>query len=145
VEPPGKNYAKGGIATFDQKGVAQQKPQETIAAYVTRVQMAIATTNREAITCTGNFVKDSNTPRWNNRTAKYLAAQTGFDKRAVERPWTDREQAKINSRNNKYGQEQQEAARYECRRIMTSVVTCKIVKNGLRDPVMPKVATKIAE
>jgi hypothetical protein len=145
VEPPGNDYAKGGITTFDQKGVAPQKPQETIAAYVTRVQMAIATTNREAITCTGNFVKDSNTPRWNNRTAKYLAAQTVFDKRAVERPWTDREQAKINSCNNKYGQEQQEAARYECRRIMTSVVTCKIVKNGLRDPVMPKVATKIAE
>jgi hypothetical protein len=28
---------------------------------------------------------------------------------------------------------------------MTTVVTCKIVKNGLRDPVMRKVATKIAE
>jgi hypothetical protein len=145
VEPPGNHYAKGGIATFDQKGVAPQKPQETIAAYVTRVQMDVATTSRDAITCTGNFVKDSNTPRWNNRTAKYLAAQTVFDKRAVDRPWTDREQAKINSRNNKYGREQQEAARYECRRIMTTVVTCQIVKNGLRDSVMHKVATKIAK
>jgi hypothetical protein len=28
---------------------------------------------------------------------------------------------------------------------MTTVVTCEIVKNGLRDPVMRKVATKIAE
>jgi hypothetical protein len=94
VEPPENDYAKGGIATFDQKGVSPQKPQETIAAYVTRVQMAVATTSGEAITCTGNFVKDSNTPRWNNRTAKYLAAQTVFDKRAVDRPWTDREEGK---------------------------------------------------
>jgi hypothetical protein len=59
--------------------------------------------------------------------------------------WKDREQAKNNSRNNKYGREQQQAARYECRRIMTTVVTCKIVKNGLSDPVMRKVAAKIAE
>jgi hypothetical protein len=145
VEPPGNDYVKGGIAMFDQKGVALQKPQETIAAYVTRVQMAVATTSGKAIAYTGNFVKDSNTPRWNNRTAKYLTAQTVFDKRAVERPWTDTEMEKINSRNNKYGRKQQQAAQYECRRIMTTVVTCEIVKKGLSNPVMRKVATKIAE
>jgi hypothetical protein len=76
VEPPGNDYVKGGIATFDQKGVAPQKPQETIAAYVTRVQMAVTTTSGEAIAYTGNFVKDSNTPRWNNRTAKYGGADS---------------------------------------------------------------------
>jgi hypothetical protein len=130
---------------FDQKGVAPQKPQETIAAYVTRVQMAVPTTSRQSIAYTGNFVKDSNTPRWNNRTAKYITARAVFDERAVERPWTDRELAKINSRNNEYRREQQQAARYECRRIMTTVVTCEIVKNGLSDPLMRKIATKIAE
>jgi hypothetical protein len=144
-EPPGNDHANGGIATFDQKTVASQRPQETIAAYVTRVQMAVATTSGEALAYTGNFVKDSNTPHWNNRTAKYITAQAVFDARAVERPWTDRELAKIASRNNKYGREQLQAARYECRRIMTTVVTCKIVKNGLSDPLMRKVATKIAE
>jgi hypothetical protein len=54
--------------------------------------MAIATTSWEAITYTGNFMKDSNTPRWNNRTAKYLTAQTVFDKRAVERQRTGKKQ-----------------------------------------------------
>ncbi len=109
-------------------GVAPQKPQETIAAYVTRVQMAVTTTSGEAIAYTGNFVKDSNTPRWKNRTAKYITAQAVFDERAVERPWTDRELAKITSCNNKYGREQQQAVRYECRCIMTTVVTslCRI-------------------
>jgi hypothetical protein len=107
VEPPGNDYVTGGIAMFDQKGVAPQKPQETIAAYVTRVQMAVAMTSREAIAYRGNFVMDSNTPRWNNRTTKYITAQAVFDERAVERPWTDTELAKINSRNNKYGREQQ--------------------------------------
>jgi hypothetical protein len=50
---------------------------------------------------------------------KYLTAQTVFDDRAVERPWTDTEMEKINSRNNEYGWEQQQAARHECRHIMT--------------------------
>jgi hypothetical protein len=99
-EPPGNDQVNGGIATFDQKGVAPQKPQETITAYVTRVQMAVATTSGEAIAYTGNFVKDSITPRWNNRTAEYITAQAVFDERAVERPWTDRELAKIASSNN---------------------------------------------
>jgi hypothetical protein len=53
--------------------------------------------------------------------------------------------AKIASGNNKYGREQQQTARYECRRIMTTVVTCKIVKKELLDPLMRKVATKIVE
>jgi hypothetical protein len=144
-EPPGNDHLNGGIATFEKKGVAPQKPQETIAAYVTRVQMAGTTTSREAIAYTGNFVKDSNTPRWNNRTAKYITAQAVFEERAVGRPWTDREMVKIASRNNEYGWEQQQAARYECRRIMTTVVTCKIVKNELSNPLIRKVATKIAE
>jgi hypothetical protein len=75
-----------------------------------------------------------------------ITAQAVFDAtRLVERPWTDRELAKIASRNNEYGLEQQQASRYECRCIMTTVVKCKIVKNGLIDPLMRKVATKIAE
>jgi hypothetical protein len=85
-EPPGNNHTNRGIATFDQKGVAPQKPQESIAAYVTQVQMAFATTSGEAMAYTGDFVKDSNTPRWNNRTKKYITAQAVFDARAVARP-----------------------------------------------------------
>jgi hypothetical protein len=106
--------------------------------------MAVTTTSGEAIAHTGNFVKDSNTARWNNRTAKYILAQAVFDVRAVEKPRTDRELEKIALRNNEYGREQQQAARYECRRILTTVVTCEIVKNGLSNPLMRKVATKIA-
>jgi hypothetical protein len=60
-EPPGNDHINGGIATFDQKGVAPQKPQETIAAYVTSVQMAVATTSGLAIAYTGNVKQDSNT------------------------------------------------------------------------------------
>jgi hypothetical protein len=41
--------------------------------------MAVAKTSGEAIAYTGNFVKDSNTPCWNNRTEKYIAAQAVFD------------------------------------------------------------------
>jgi hypothetical protein len=85
-KPPGNDHINGGITTFDQKGVAPQKPQETIAAYVTRVQMAVATTSGEAIAYTGNSKKDINTARWNNRTPKCITAQAVFDKRAVERP-----------------------------------------------------------
>jgi hypothetical protein len=63
--------------------------------------MAVATTSGDAIAFTGNFVKDSNTLRWNNRKAKYITAQAVFNARAVERPWRDRELAKIASRKNK--------------------------------------------
>jgi hypothetical protein len=107
--------------------------------------MAVSTTSGEEIAYTGDFVKDNNTPRWNNRTEKYITAQAVFNARAVARSWTDGEMAKIESRNNEYGREQQQAARYECRRIMKTVVTCKIVKKGLLDPLMREVATKIAE
>jgi hypothetical protein len=107
--------------------------------------MAVAMTSGEAIAYTGNFEKDSNTPRWNNRTVKCITAQAVFDERAEERPWTDRELVKIAAHNDEYGREQQQAARYECRRIMTTVVTCEIVKNRLSNPLMCKVATKIAE
>jgi hypothetical protein len=69
-EPPGNYHTNRGIATFDQKRVAPQRPQEIIAAYVTRVQMAVATTRGEAIAYTGDFVKDSNTPRLNNRCSE---------------------------------------------------------------------------
>jgi hypothetical protein len=66
-------------------------------------------------------VKDSNTPRWNNRTAKYITAQAVFDARAVERPWMDRELVKIASRNNKYGWAQQpthaQNSNQDCRRM----------------------------
>jgi hypothetical protein len=145
-KPPGNDHINGGIATFDQKGEAPQKPQETIAAYATRVQMAVATTSGEAIAYTGNVKQDSNTPQWNNRaSAKCITAQAVFEKRAVERPWTHNELTTIAARNDEYGREQQQAVRYECRHIMTTVVTCKIVKNGLSNPLMRKVATKIAE
>jgi hypothetical protein len=144
-EPPGNVHRRRGIATFNPKGVAPQRPQESIAAYVTWVQIAVATSNGEAIAYTGNFFKDSNTPRWNNRTKNYIAAQAVFDARAVSRTWTDGETGTIAARNDKYGQEQQQATRYECRRIMTTAVTCKIVKKGLNDPLMCKVATQISE
>jgi hypothetical protein len=104
-EPPGNDHVNGGIATFDQKGVAPQKPQEIITAYITRVQMPVSTTSGKAVAYTGNLKKDSNTPRWNNRTAKCITVQSVFNKRAVERPWTDRELAKIASRNDEYGRE----------------------------------------
>jgi hypothetical protein len=95
-EPPGNDHINGGITTFDPKGVAPQKPQETIAAYVTRVQMAVATTSGEAIAYTGNVKPDSNTPRWNNRASeKCITAQAVFKKRAVERLLTPAELTKI--------------------------------------------------
>jgi hypothetical protein len=113
-EPPGNDHINGGIATFYPKGVAPQKPQETIAAYFTRVQMSVATTSREAIAYTGNVGQDSNTPRWNNRASKKcITAQAVLKNSAVERPWTHAELAKIAARNDKYRQEQHEAARYE--------------------------------
>jgi hypothetical protein len=52
-----------------------QKPNESIAAFVTRVQNAVATTSREAITNKANDVKEEDKPKWTNHTEKYLAAQ----------------------------------------------------------------------
>jgi hypothetical protein len=51
--------------------------------------MAVSTTSGEEIAYTGDFVKDNNTPRWNNRTEKYITAQAVFNARAVARSWTD--------------------------------------------------------
>jgi hypothetical protein len=76
-EPPGNNRTRRGIAAqpaFNPKGVAPQSPHESIAAFVTRVQIAVAMTSRESIAHTGNFVKDKDNPRWNKRTEKYIAA-----------------------------------------------------------------------
>jgi hypothetical protein len=53
----------------------RQKLNESIAAFVTRVQNAVATTSREALTNKANNVKEKDKPKWNNHTEKYLAAQ----------------------------------------------------------------------
>jgi hypothetical protein len=63
----------------------------------------------------------------------------------VARPWTDVEKRTIAARNHEYGREQQKTAMYECRRIMTTLVTFEIVSKGLNTPLMRKVATQIAE
>jgi hypothetical protein len=47
-------------------------------------------------------------------------------------------------RNLEYGHEQQEAARYECRRTMTNVITFEIVHQGLTNPLMCTEAAKVA-
>jgi FtsZ-binding cell division protein ZapB len=63
----------------------RQKPNESIAAFVTRVQNAVATTSREALTNNANNVKEKE-PKWTDHTKKYLAAQAVYDARAVETP-----------------------------------------------------------
>jgi hypothetical protein len=47
-------------------------------------------------------------------------------------------------RNLEYGHKQQEAARYECRRTMTNVITFEIVRQGLTNPLMRTEAAKVA-
>jgi hypothetical protein len=86
-------------STIQPKGVAPQRPHESIAAFITRVQIAVATTSREAISHTANYVKEEDNPLWNDRTEKYIAAQEVFDTRAVARPWTDAEKETIAARN----------------------------------------------
>jgi hypothetical protein len=93
----------------------RQKPNESIAAFVTRVQNADATTSREALRNKANNVNDRDEPKWNDHTEKYLAAQAVYDTRAVATPWTPAEKKAIEARNKEYGHEQQEAARYKCR------------------------------
>jgi hypothetical protein len=44
----------------------RQKLNESIAAFVTGVQNAVATTSREALTSKANNVKDKDEPKWNN-------------------------------------------------------------------------------
>jgi hypothetical protein len=81
-EPPGNDHTDRGIATFDQKGVAPQRPQESIAAYVTRVQMAVAT----------QAVKQSHTQETLLRTATHHAGTTGPKSTSQHRQYSTREQ-----------------------------------------------------
>jgi hypothetical protein len=80
----------------------------------------------------------------NNPTDKYLAAQAVYDARAVAMPWTPAETEAIEACNREFGQEQQEAARYECRRKMTNVITFEIVRQGFTNPLMRTEAAKVA-
>jgi hypothetical protein len=65
----------------------RQKPNESIAAFVTSVQNAVATTSREALTNNANDIKEKDEPKWNDHTEKYLAAQAVYNARAVATPW----------------------------------------------------------
>jgi hypothetical protein len=65
-----------------------QKSNESIAAFVTRVQNTVATTSREALTNKAKDVKEKDEPKWNDHTEKYLAARAVYDARAVAMPWT---------------------------------------------------------
>jgi hypothetical protein len=76
-----------------------QKSNESIAAFVTRLQNAVATTSREALTNKANGVKEKDEPKLNDRTEKYLAAQAVYDARAVLTPWTPAEKEAIDARN----------------------------------------------
>jgi hypothetical protein len=64
----------------------RQKPNESIAAFVTRFQNAVATTSREALTNKANDVKEKEEPKWTDHTDKYLAAKAVYDARAVGAP-----------------------------------------------------------
>jgi hypothetical protein len=59
-------------------------------------------------------------------------------------PWTPAEKEAIEACNREYRQEQQEAARYECRRTMTNAITFEIVQQGLTNPLMRTEAAKVA-
>jgi hypothetical protein len=104
----------------------------------------VATTSSKALTNKANDVKEKDKPKWNGRTEKYLAAQAVYDARAVATPWTPAEKEAIEARNREFGQEQQEAARYECRRTMTNVITFEILRQGLSNPLMRTEAAKVA-
>jgi hypothetical protein len=67
-----------------------------------------------------------------------------YNARAVATPWTPAEKEAINVHNREFGQEQQEAARYECRRTMMNVITFEIVRQGLTNPLMRTEAVKVA-
>jgi hypothetical protein len=89
----------------------RQKPNLSIAAFVTCVQNAVATTSREALTNKANDAKEKDELKWNDHTEKYLAAQAVYNARALATPWTAAEKEAIKARNKEYGHEQQEAAR----------------------------------
>jgi hypothetical protein len=122
----------------------RQKSNESIAAFVTCVQNAVAMTSREAITNKVNDVREEDEPKWTDHIEKYLAAQGVCNARAVGTPWTAAEKEAILARNLEYGHKQQEAARYECRRTMTDVITFEIVRQGLTNPLMRTEAAKVA-
>jgi hypothetical protein len=67
-----------------------------------------------------------------------------YDARAVATPWTPAEKEAIKACNREFRQEQQEAARYECRRTMTNVITFEIVRQGLTNPLMRTEAANVA-
>jgi hypothetical protein len=66
---------KATMTSVSWKENNRQKPNKSIAAFVTRVQNAVATTSREAIRNKANNVKEQYKPKWTNHTKKYLAAQ----------------------------------------------------------------------
>jgi hypothetical protein len=82
-----------------------QKPNESISAFVTRVQNAVAMTSRLAITNKANDVKEEDEPKWTNHTEKYIAAQAVYNARAVATPWTAAEKEAIKAHNLEYGHE----------------------------------------
>jgi ElaB/YqjD/DUF883 family membrane-anchored ribosome-binding protein len=64
-EPPWTDRTGMGIAAqpaLNPKGVAPQRPHESIAAFVTRVQIAVSRTSREAISHTKKYVKEEDNP-----------------------------------------------------------------------------------
>jgi hypothetical protein len=77
----------------------RQKPNKSIAAFVTQVQKAVASTSREAITNVANDVKEEDTPLWADRSDKFITAKAVFDARLVANPWTDAEKEAIKARN----------------------------------------------
>jgi hypothetical protein len=100
--------------------------------------------SRKALTNKANDVKEKDELKWNDHTEKYLAAQAVYDARAVATPWTPAEKEAIEASNKEFEQEQQEAARYECRRTMSNVITDEIVRQGLTNPLMRTEAAKVA-
>jgi hypothetical protein len=84
----------------------RQKANESIAAFVTRVQNAVATTSRKALTNKANNVKEKDEPKWKDHTEKHLAAQAVYDARAVATPWTPAEKEAIDACNREFSQEQ---------------------------------------
>jgi hypothetical protein len=67
-----------------------------------------------------------------------------YDARAIATPWTPAEKEAIKAHNKEYEQEQQEAARYECRHTMTNVIRFEIVQQGLTNLLMRTEAAKVA-
>jgi hypothetical protein len=122
----------------------RQKLNESFAAFVTRVQNAVQRRAGKHSQTRQTTSKKKDKPKWNNHTEKYLAAQAVYDYRAVAMPWTRAEKEAIKARNREFGQEQQEAARYECRRTMTNVLMFEIVRQGLTNPLMRTEAAKVA-